>query len=115
MRRQHERRCLKIHAASQGLRRTTPRPAKSFTFRVTSVRSCSRAVAAIMPSAVLRGVPRNWHSPPRTDALGHRQDSAGKQRKEVLLKPLFQLRSPLALGKNRKAPAKFSDGDDAQV
>jgi hypothetical protein len=32
----------------------TPRPAKSFTLRVTMVRSCSSAVAAIMPS----GAPR---------------------------------------------------------
>ena len=35
-------------------------------------------------------------------ALGHRQDSAGKQRKEVLFKPLFQPRSPFASGKQSK-------------
>src|ERR1019366_7990203 len=51
-----------IHSVSQGLRRITPRPVKSFTFRVRTVRSCSRAVAAIIPSAVFRAAPLNRHS-----------------------------------------------------
>ena len=37
---------------SQGLKSLTPRLAKSFVLRVTSVRSYSNAVAAIRPSAV---------------------------------------------------------------
>src|ERR1019366_481087 len=43
----------------QGLKISTPRPAKSFTFRVTMIRSCSRAVAAIKPSGALMGCPFN--------------------------------------------------------
>ena len=41
------------YGVSHGLKIVTPAPAKSFTFRVTSVRSCSRAVAAISPSGAL--------------------------------------------------------------
>jgi len=48
------------HAASQGLKIATPKPAKSLTLRVTTVRSCSMAVAAIMPSGALRGRPASW-------------------------------------------------------
>ena len=39
--------CLKIYTASQGLKIVTPRPSKSFTLRVTIVKPCSSAVAAI--------------------------------------------------------------------
>jgi hypothetical protein len=46
------------------LRRTTPRPAKSLTFRVTRVRPCSSAVAAIIPSGALKGRPANSRIPP---------------------------------------------------
>jgi hypothetical protein len=52
---------LHDHAASEGSKTSTPSPAKSLTLRVTTIRSSSAAVAAIMPSALLRGVPRNWH------------------------------------------------------
>jgi hypothetical protein len=48
-------------------------------------------------------------------ALGHRQDSVDKQWKEVLFKPLFQLRAPLAERKNREPSAMLSHGDDAHV
>ena len=51
-------RSLKIHTSSQGLRRTTPRPAKSLTFRVTRVRPCSRAVAAMTASTPFTAIPR---------------------------------------------------------
>jgi hypothetical protein len=43
--------------ASQGLRTFTPSPAKSLTLRVTSVKSCSRAVAAMTPSMLGSGFP----------------------------------------------------------
>ena len=52
----HERERI-VHRASQGSSKSTRNSAKSFTLRVTRVRSCSSAVAAIMPSAVLSGVP----------------------------------------------------------
>src|ERR1039457_1989869 len=62
--------------------------------RVTTVSPCSRAVAAITPSAVLRVVPLKLaftaKDPPAVAyTLGHWQDSAGKQRKEILFKPPF--------------------------
>lgn len=41
-------------------------PAKSLTLRVTSVRPCSRAVAAIIPSATPRGWPTACRRPSRT-------------------------------------------------
>lgn len=44
-------------ASSQGLKISTPSSTKSFVLRVTNVRLCSRAVAAMSPSAVLRGIP----------------------------------------------------------
>jgi hypothetical protein len=78
------------------------------------------AVAAIIPSAVPRGVPLNWHSAPRTPqrlltlcVTG--EDSVGKQRKKVLFKPLFQLQSTFARGKQGKSLAKFSNAYNAQV
>src|SRR5260370_30759647 len=42
---------------SQGLKSGNSTPAKSFTLRVTRVKSCSRAVAAIMPSILARVIP----------------------------------------------------------
>jgi len=45
------------YGSSHGLKIATPRPSKCLTLRVTTVRSCSRAVAAISPSAVLSGLP----------------------------------------------------------
>jgi len=55
---------LRTHTSSQGLRRSTPRAAKSLTFRVTRVRRCSSAVAAIIPSGALKGRPANSRIPP---------------------------------------------------
>src|ERR1022692_1546788 len=43
---------------SHGLKISIPRPAKSLTLRVVTVRPCSRAVAPIRPSIVASGVPR---------------------------------------------------------
>jgi len=51
----------------------TPSSAKSFTLRVTTVRLCSNAVAAIMPSGTLSGRPSDWRSPsssPHRAAIG---------------------------------------------
>jgi hypothetical protein len=47
------------YGSSLGLKIATPRSSKCLTLRVTTVRSCSRAVAAINPSAVLSGLPFN--------------------------------------------------------
>jgi hypothetical protein len=44
-----------IHPASHGSKTPTPRPAKSLTLRVTTLRPRSIAVAAIMPSATPSG------------------------------------------------------------
>ena len=55
------------------------------------------------------------NAPAVADTLGHREYSVAKQRKEVLFKPLFQLRSAFALGHGRESPAEFSNADNAQV
>ena len=43
--------------SSQGLKMLTPRSRKSLTFRVTRIRPCSKAVAAIRPSMTASGAP----------------------------------------------------------
>ena len=45
------------YGPTHGLTIAMPKPSKSLTFRVTRARSCSRAVAAIIPSGALRGRP----------------------------------------------------------
>ena len=42
---------------SHGVRTFSPSPVKSFTLRVTSVKSCSRAVDAMTPSMLGTGFP----------------------------------------------------------
>jgi hypothetical protein len=44
-------------ACVPGIKASTPNPAKSFTFRVTTTNPCSTAVAAISPSAILIVLP----------------------------------------------------------
>ena len=48
---------LESHHDSQGLMSATPSCSKSFTFRVTKVGSCSRAVAATSPSMMEHWIP----------------------------------------------------------
>lgn len=60
-------------AQSHGLNRSMPKPSKSLTLRVTMVKSCSRAVAAMNPFATLSGLPFNLHCPaskPHRSAIG---------------------------------------------
>ena len=63
----------KDYSISQGLIMLTPSPTKSLILRVTRVRPCSKAVAPIIPSAVLSGIPCNCRMPsnsPQRSATG---------------------------------------------
>ena len=70
-------------SASRGLKTVTPRPAKCLTLRVTTVRPCSRPVAAIMPSGDARRTSdlltlSVWSAPTLGNRLGYRKDAIAK-------------------------------------
>jgi hypothetical protein len=67
---------------SQGLNISTPRLSKSFTLRVTSVKSCTSAVAAINPSATATCLPFCRCSPESTPQRSAIASSTGKMRPE---------------------------------
>ncbi len=51
----------RVYNSSHGLKIVKPRSSKCLTLRVTTVRSCSRAVAAIGPSGTFSVMPFNLH------------------------------------------------------
>ncbi len=78
----------------------TPTWSKSFTFRVTTVRSCSRAVAAIRPSANIQRTTRKLslcvqYPPTLGNGSCDRESSPGKQDRKIAFNPRFEFRFPL--------------------
>ena len=71
------------YGASHGLRSVTARPAKSFTLRVTSVRPCSRAVAAIWPSGTLSGRPISCRYPSKVPHRSAMDRVTGRMRRKT--------------------------------
>ena len=112
------------HSAFHGLKMATPKRSKSFTLRVTMVSSCSRAVAAIMPSALTVGNVQ-WpagklclpieHAPSLRNRPCHRQYAVLEPGRDVLVDHSLKLRASQALlGEQRSSPAQLTHGPNAE-
>ena len=71
---------VEVANGGHGLNIVTSRPAKSLTLRVTRVRRCSSAVAAIWPSGILRGFPASCRCPSKTPQRSATDRVTGKMR-----------------------------------
>jgi len=86
----------------------TPRPAKSFTLRVTTVRSCSRAVAANetvyhLERPSLQLTLPGQHAPAFGNRLVHGRTRPSNQGPQRLIEPLLQFAAAL-LSESRVTP-----------
>jgi hypothetical protein len=81
--------------AFHGFNTTTSIAAKSLTLRVTTVNSCSSAVAPMNPSRIANGVPRRCERDLQRDV------------------PRFQLEPPLARGQQFHSPANLCHREHA--
>ena len=100
---------------SHGVRTFTPSPVRSFTLRVTSVKSCSRAVAAMTPSMLGSGFPLSnaWAERPVSDCFGYREKPFFKPLLQIALQPSFQLRAAFSWRKPLDSLANFPKAKNA--
>ena len=74
------------------------------------------AVAAIMPSAVVRGVPFKWdYAPTFGSGMGDWRDAPVKPRQQIVFKPEFQIGAPLGRWECDKSSTEFTNRYNAEV